>query len=108
MFAEELTKIRECESKADELQKKARADARQAVAEAKAKAEQILSDAGISAKETLDSLIREGQTISDGHYDQYLTAVRQECSVMIENARKNQADAVNLIAERIVRASVNN
>ena len=108
MFVEELTKIKESENYADELQKKAKADSKQALAEARAKADQIALDAENRAKDTYDSLMKEGQAKSDEKYHSFLEKTKNECNIMIENARNNESKAIELIAERIVRSSVNN
>lgn len=107
MFVEELTKIRESESYADELQKKAKLDAKQALAEARTQADRIVEEAENRAGEIYDALISEGQTESDEQYALFLEKKRAECAAMIERARKNESRAVASIAERIVRLSGN-
>lgn len=108
MFVEELTKIKESENYADELQRKAKADSKQALADARTKADKIATDAENRAKDTYDSLMKEGQAKADEQYHLFLEKTKEECNAMIENARNNENKAIELIAERIVRASVNN
>ena len=55
-----------------------------------------------------DSLLKEGQAKSDEQYHSFLEKTKNECNIMIENARNNESKAIELIAERIVRSSVNN
>ncbi|MDO5303523.1 MAG: hypothetical protein Q4E84_06435 [Clostridia bacterium] len=107
MFAEELTKVKESETYADELQKKANVDSKQSIADAKTKAEKMLSDARIKAKDIYDTLIKEGQEISDQQYNAFLEDKKKDCADVISRARKNEESAIALIAERIVRDSVN-
>lgn len=107
MFAAELTKIKESEAKAEELQKKAKADYKQALEDARARAEQIVEDAENRARDVYDSLLSEGQKISDEQYDLFLASTQKECQAMVDKAANNEIKAVDLIAERIVRASVN-
>lgn len=108
VFVEELTKIKESENYADELQRKAKADSKQALADARTKADEIALDAENRAKDTYDSLMKEGQARSDEQYDSFLAKTKEECKAMIENAKDNENKAIELIAERIVRLSVNN
>lgn len=107
MFAEELTKIQESEAKAEQLQKQAKLDAKKALEDANAKAAQIADEAGNRAKDIYDSLLTEGQKISDQEYEEFLASTKEQCLVMAAQAQKNENKAVNLIAERIVNASVN-
>lgn len=108
MFVEELTKIQESEAYAEELQKRARLDSKQTLEEARSKAAAIIEAAETRGREICDSLLNEGQKISDEQYALSLEETRKECEVQISKAKANEAKAVKLIAERIVRASVNN
>ena len=108
VFVEELTKIKESENYADELQRKAKADSKQALAEARTKADKIATDAENRAKDIYDSLMKEGQAKSDEQYRLFLEKTKNECEAMIEKARNNENKAIEFIAERIVRSSVNN
>lgn len=107
MFAEELAKIKESEAQADALQKKAKTDAKQALADAKSRAEQLVEDAQARGREIYDALLKEGQDISDQQYNSFLEATRRECDAMVVKARSNEDKVITLIAERIVSASVN-
>lgn len=108
VFVEELTKIKESENKADQLQKKAKTDSKQALEDARNKADQIVEEAQNLAKETYGSLVKEGQAKSDEEYNLFLEKTKNECEQMIEKAKGNENKAVELIAERIVKSSVNN
>lgn len=107
MFVEELIRIKESESKADILQKNARVQSKQVLGDARNKAIEVVEDAETAAKTTYDSLLKEGQSISDEQYDSYIQKVKEDCRQMIVEAKKNEEKAIELIAERIVSASVN-
>lgn len=107
MFAEELAKIKEAEAKADELQKKAKIESRQALAAAGVKADQIVENAENRAKEMYDSMLAEGEKISRQQYDLFLDETEKQCRDMAEKAAAGENKAVDLIAERIVSGSVN-
>lgn len=107
MFVEELTLIKESENKADELQKKAKIDSKQALEAARVQAGQVVEEAQNRAKDIYGKLISEGQAASDEEYEAYLEKTRTSCAEMAEKARANEPRAVELIAERIVEASVN-
>lgn len=108
MFVEELTKIKESETYADELQKKARLDSKQTIEAANVKAARLIEEAEAKGKDAFDLCIREGQAIADEQYALALEKTKDECKALIEKARENESKAVNFIAERIVRGSVNN
>lgn len=108
MFVEEMTRIKESETYADELQKKAKLNSKQVLDGARAQAVKIIGDAETRGKEIFDRLIREGQNISDEQYASALEKTGRECADMIEKAKANEKKTVDLIAERIVRNSVNN
>lgn len=97
-----MTKIKECEAKADQLQKKARADSKQILETAKAKADQIAEEAENRAKDRYDSLLAEGEKISQEQYDLFLNSMRSQCEAMVDKAKNNETSAIDLIAERIV------
>ncbi len=102
MFATELTKIKECEARADELQRKARADSKQMLEAARAKADQIVEDAENRAKDMYDSLLAEGEENSQQQYDLFLDSMKDQCKAMAEAAKEKEISAIELIAERIV------
>ncbi len=105
MFAEELAKIQESEGKADEILKNAKLDAKQALADAKAEAAKLVEDAKTKGKETYDAFLAEGQTESDRQYESYLAKTRADCRGVMDAALKKQDLAIDYIAERIVGAS---
>lgn len=107
VFVEELTKIKESENKADQLQKKAKNDSKQTLDNARMRADQVIEEAENLAKDEYDSLLKEGHSKSDEEYDAFLAETKKNCTQMIEKAKNNENKAVELIAERIVKASVN-
>lgn len=107
VFATELTMIKESEARADELQKQAKADAKEALRKAEEKADQIVMDAENRAKTMYDSLLAEGETLAQKQYDLFLKEAKGQCEAMVNKAKANQNRAIDLIVERIVSASVN-
>ena len=61
MFSEELEKIKQSETYAKELQKKAKNEAKQSLEQAKTQGEKIVEEAEKRAEEIQRSLIQEGQ-----------------------------------------------
>ena len=108
MFVEELERINESEDKAEELQKKAKVDAKLILEDARTKARQRLEAAEASAKSTYDQLVREGQLKAEEQYKSFLEQTREDSTEMIKHARDNEKKAIELITERIVKISVNN
>lgn len=108
MFVEELTKIKESENRADELQKKARTESKQILENAKAQSKKIIEGAEARARDIYESLVEAGQKESDEQYNLFLKKTEDECVQMIEKARDNEEKAVEIIVERIVGSSVNN
>ena len=106
MFAEELAKIQESESKAEEILKNAKLDAKQALTDAKAEAAKLVEDAKAKGKVAYDAFLAEGQTESDRQYEAFLAKTRADCRDVIDAALKKQDLAIDYIAERIVGASV--
>ena len=106
MFVDELVRINESESKAEELQKKARIDSKQTLEDARAKAEQIIEEAEARAKSVYDEHVKEGQLTSEEQYEAFLEETRQDCIQMIKHAKGSENKAIKLIAERIVSISV--
>lgn len=76
--------------------------------EARTKAAKLIETAEAQGKEKFDALIAEGQKISDEQYALSLDQTKQKCAAMIEKAKVNEQKAIKMIAERIVRDSVNN
>ncbi len=107
MFAEELTKIQDCERQAEEILKKAKLDSKQALDDARAEAAKLIEDAETKGKEIYDAFLKEGQEESARQYDNFLAKTRQDCDAAMKAAAEKQDDAIAWIAERIVGASVN-
>ena len=106
MFAEELVKIKESETYAEELQKSAKAEAEAIVAEAEAAAQQLMTDCHISAKEKVDCLLSEGQQIAQKQYDDAIAETTELCAKLAEAAETRKPEMVKMIVER-VKSSVN-
>ena len=106
MFVEEITRIRESEAKADELQKNAKLESKKSLSDAKAQAARMVEEAELKAKEIYDTYIQEGQDEAERQYEQFLKDTHAECDDLIAKAKDNEDKAVELIAERIVRNSV--
>ena len=106
MFVEEITRIRESEAKAEELQKNAKLESRKSLSDARAQADRIVEDAEMKAKEIYDTYIQEGQNEAEKQYEQSLRETHEKCQMLIAKAKDNEDKAVELIAERIVRNSV--
>ena len=106
MFAEELVKIRESETYAEELQKSAKAEADLIIAEAESQARQIIADAKALAKEKVDALMAEGQEIAQAQYDAAVAATETECMNLAAAVKDKQPEMIKVIVER-VKSSVN-
>lgn len=107
MFAEELTKIQDSESEAEEILKRAKLDSKQALEAAKAEAAKLIEDAKTKGKEIYDTFLKEGQEESTRQYDNFFAKTRQDCSAAMKAAAEKQDKAIAFIAERIVGSSVN-
>jgi vacuolar-type H+-ATPase subunit H len=106
VFAEELKKIRESETYAEELQKSAKTEAESLVAEVESQARQMIADAKIQAKEAIDALMAEGQATAQAEYDAAITAAEKQCAELAEAIKEKQPEMVKFIVER-VKSSVN-
>lgn len=106
MFAEELVKVKESETYAEELQKSAKVEAEAIIAEATAKAQQLMSESRIAAKESVDKLMAEGQQIAQEQYAKAIAETTEACEKLAEAAETRKLDMVKLIVER-VKSSVN-
>ena len=106
MFVEEITRIRNSEAKADEIYKDSKADAKKILRDAKSEADKLIADAEVKAKDIYDGFVHEGQEEADREYDKFLADKKNESAELIKKARNNEDKAVELIAERIVRDSV--
>ena len=107
MFSEELEKIKQSETYAKELQKKAKNEAKQSLEQAKTQGEKIVEEAEKRAEEIQRSLIQEGQREAEEQYASFLKAKREECAAVTEKARSNENKAIKMIAERIVKSGGN-
>ena len=106
MFAEELMKIKESETYAEELQKSAKIEAESLVAEAESQARQIIADAKAQAKEKVDALMAEAQATAQAEYDAAITATEKQCADLADAIKDRQPEIVKFIVER-VKSSVN-
>jgi len=106
MFAEELVKIKESETYAEELQKSAKAEAEAIIAEANAAAQQLMTDAGVSDKEKVGRLMAEGQQIAQQQYEDAIAETEAKCAELAAAAETKKPELVKLIVER-VKSSVN-
>ena len=106
MLAEELKRINESEAEADELQQRAKAESKDIIDEARIKAEKTLRDAENHAKDIYDRLIGEGAAEASAGYDSYMESIRHDCRVLADRAKEREEDTIAMIAERIVRRSV--
>ena len=102
MFAEELTKIREIEDRADKIREDAAVSSRKAVEDAEAEKERVIREAQSKAREIYDSLTKEGEESSEKEYARYISDVAKKNDDMIAAAEARSAEAVDLITERIV------
>ncbi len=106
MFVDELSKIIASEEKADEIQKSAKAESRNNLEDARARAAKIIEDAEGKARDIYSSLIAEGDQTSDQEYSSYLKQTEKDSSQLMGQAEDRKNKAVDLIAERIVNLSV--
>ena len=106
MFAEELVKIKESETYAEELQKNAKTEAEAIIADATVKAQQMLADCRAAAKETTDKLLAEGQQIAQKQYDDAIAETKANCVKLAEAAEVKKPEMIKMIVER-VKSSVN-
>ena len=106
MFAEELMKIKESETYAEELQKSAKIEAESLVAEAESQARQIIAEAKAQAKDKVDALMAEGQATAQAEYDAAITATEKQCADLVDAIKDRQPEIVKFIVER-VKSSVN-
>ena len=77
MLDAEITRIRECESKADELQRKAKNESKRILDDARTEAERIIKDAEDNARKIHDRLVDEGRIEASAAYDSYMDSIRQ-------------------------------
>ena len=106
MFVEEITRIRESEAQAEELQKNAKLESKKSLSDAKTQADRIVEEAELKAKEIYDTYIQEGQEEAEKQFEQFIKETHEKCDALIAKAKDNEDKAVELIAERIVRNSV--
>ena len=108
MFTEELSVIRQTEDAAEKMKKEARSEARMMTEKANTEAGELISWAENQAKDCFEALVKEGQDTAQEEYEQAIAEAERLCGAMAEEAGKNQDRVVKFIAERIVKASVNN
>lgn len=106
MFNEELTAIRKAEEDSDSMRKEAKLYARKMVEQAKAEAEQILTEAEEAANRTYNGLIQEGMNEADQEYDEALEKARLDAEEMAAQAEAKKDEVIDYIVERIVRSGV--
>ena len=106
MFVDELSKIRDCEERADQLKKSARIESRRNLEDARNRAAIIIEEAESKARDIYGSLIAEGDKQSDQEYASYLEQTEVDSNQLMDQAEARKKQAVDLIAERIVKASV--
>ena len=107
MFTEELNTIRNAEEQAESMKKTSKQDAKKIIEEATDKAQQIVAEAELAAKESYETLNSEGQKIADKEYDDAINAVQSEAEELVKSAELRKDEVVQFIAERIVSISVN-
>ena len=107
MFYKELDSIRAVEDKADEIIQNANADAKKTVADSKAQADRIIEDGKARGDAIIAQYIKEGRIIADRNYEDRMKEANQEAVQIERSAYKNKKEAINIIAERIVKSSVN-
>ena len=107
MFYKELDSIRAVEDKADEIVRIANTDAKKKVSESKAEADRIIEDGKARGEAIIAQYVKEGRIIADRNYEDRMKAAKNEAIQIERSAYKNKKDAVRIIAERIVKSSVN-
>ncbi|MDD6154156.1 MAG: hypothetical protein PUB39_01095 [Eubacteriales bacterium] len=107
MFAEELTKIKEAETQADQIIKDAKAYTRKSKSDTQAEVDGLISEAESRAKDAYDELLKEGSAEADAKYAEYMAGISKKCDDMAKAAEDSMPQAVDMIVERIVKSSVN-
>jgi vacuolar-type H+-ATPase subunit H len=102
LFLDELNKINESESRAEQMQKDARAEAKKILEDARAEAAGIIARARSRAETIRRECIEEGENTSAGQYEAYMKEAEAADMRMLERARANKEKAIDWIAERIV------
>ena len=102
MFIDELNKINESESKAEQMQKDARAEAKKILEDAKTEASGIIARARSKAETIRRECIAEGENTSISQYEAYMKEAEASDMLILEQARANKEKAIDWIAERIV------
>ena len=97
MFVEELEKIYQSESNADQI-----------VKDSKTESAKIMENAKVEADSVSRSYTDEGKAEADKQYEEYMQEIEASATRMLEEAGANRQKAIDLIAERIVSNSVNN
>ena len=108
MFVEELSKIKECEDKAEKIRKDARTRFGKDIEEARTEAEGLIEQAETKAAEIRENAIKLGEKESGRNYDASIEQARKEAARLTEKAKPNMQKAVAFIVERIVKVCGNN
>ena len=106
VFAEELVKIKECETYAEELQKRAKIEAEAMIADAEVKAQQLMTESRAQAKAMMDKTLADGQQAAQKQYEAAVEETTKACAKLAETAEEKKNDMVKMIVER-VKSSVN-
>lgn len=107
MFAEELTKIKEAENRADQILKDAKASSKKSKSDTQAEVDSVISEAEDRAQSAYDELMKEGAADADAEYAKYMDGIKKQCDEMADKAESSMNEAVDMIVERIVKSSVN-
>lgn len=107
MFYKELDSIRAVEDKADEMIQKANADAKRKISECKVQAEGIVEDAKARGEAIIAQYQKEGRIIADRNYEDSIKEAENQAIQVERKAYKNKKEAIDKIAERIVKSRVN-
>ena len=101
MFVEELSKIKECEDKAEKIRKDAKAKSVKSIEAAKAEAEKIIEEAESKSADIHEGGIALGEEESEKDYNASIERTRKQALQLSEKAKPNMEKAVTLITERM-------
>ena len=106
MFAEELAKIIDSESKAEQILKDAKAEAKKIMENSRTESRRIIGAAQSQAESISRKYLEEGQKEADKQYEAYIKDVESFGEQMLAGVGDKKEKAIDLIAERIVSNSV--
>lgn len=106
MFYKELDSIKASEDEAESIVREAQERSKEIIAEGKKKAEEAILKAEREAIEAKRSAATEGKAIAKYNYDNSIDAANKKAREMEAEAKKNMKKAAEVIAERIVKKSV--